>query len=308
MVERAVGLGDLHRAPRRGRRTSARASAQVARSSPRTSSRPAGPRPRGPPVNVIAGCAATVRAPARAAGASTAARTRRRCARPAAPAARPPSLGQPGDQRAERVVRDGHQHQVGAGRDLVGGQQRDAGQQPGGAVRRTRRRRRWRRRHDVRRRRAPRPGRRRPGRCRSRRRPAGRGALRCAHGRSSPRGGYRSPASVRRLPGVTARVICIALGRWPYAARMRPWREAWRPPSTAPAASTARGSAPAEHFRTSVHASPLYAGAVADACCAGWTRRSGTPTRSTWSTSAPAGASCSPACAAAAGARARGSG
>ena len=37
------------------------------------------------------------------------------------------------------------------------------------------------------------------------------------------------------------------------------------------------GAAPAGHFRTSVHASPLFAEAVRR-CCAGWTRRSAGPT------------------------------
>jgi SAM-dependent MidA family methyltransferase len=44
---------------------------------------------------------------------------------------------------------------------------------------------------------------------------------------------------------------------------MRPWREAWSAAVYGPGGFWARGSVPAEHFRTSVHASPLYAAAVA---------------------------------------------
>ena len=42
----------------------------------------------------------------------------------------------------------------------------------------------------------------------------------------------------------------------------RPWREAWAAALYAPGGFYARGEAPAAHFRTSVHASPLFAGAV----------------------------------------------
>ncbi|HST63984.1 MAG TPA: SAM-dependent methyltransferase [Mycobacteriales bacterium] len=45
---------------------------------------------------------------------------------------------------------------------------------------------------------------------------------------------------------------------------MRSWREAWTAAVYGPGGFYARGSAPAAHFRTSVHASPLYAGAVAE--------------------------------------------
>ena len=42
----------------------------------------------------------------------------------------------------------------------------------------------------------------------------------------------------------------------------RPWREAWAAALYGPGGFYARGEAPAAHFRTSVHASPLFAGAV----------------------------------------------
>ena len=53
----------------------------------------------------------------------------------------------------------------------------------------------------------------------------------------------------------------------------------------------ARGERPAAHFRTSVHASPRYAGAVLP-CSATRTPRSATRTGSTWWTSGPARVSC----------------
>jgi SAM-dependent MidA family methyltransferase len=45
---------------------------------------------------------------------------------------------------------------------------------------------------------------------------------------------------------------------------VRSWREAWATAVYGPGGFYARGSAPAEHFRTSVHASTAYAGAVAE--------------------------------------------
>ncbi len=44
----------------------------------------------------------------------------------------------------------------------------------------------------------------------------------------------------------------------------RPWREAWGAALYGPGGFYARGEAPAAHFRTSVHASPLFAAAVAE--------------------------------------------
>ncbi|HEX6755992.1 MAG TPA: SAM-dependent methyltransferase [Mycobacteriales bacterium] len=43
---------------------------------------------------------------------------------------------------------------------------------------------------------------------------------------------------------------------------MRPWREAWADALYGPGGFYTRGEAPGDHFRTSVHASALYAGAV----------------------------------------------
>jgi hypothetical protein len=40
------------------------------------------------------------------------------------------------------------------------------------------------------------------------------------------------------------------------------WREAWTAAAYGPGGFYARGEAPADHFRTSVHASPLFAEAV----------------------------------------------
>jgi SAM-dependent MidA family methyltransferase len=45
---------------------------------------------------------------------------------------------------------------------------------------------------------------------------------------------------------------------------VRSWRQAWQTALYGPDGFYARGSAPAAHFRTSVHASVLYAGAVAE--------------------------------------------
>ena len=45
---------------------------------------------------------------------------------------------------------------------------------------------------------------------------------------------------------------------------MRPWREAWERALYGPGGFYARGEAPAAHFRTSVHASPLFAAAVGE--------------------------------------------
>ena len=42
----------------------------------------------------------------------------------------------------------------------------------------------------------------------------------------------------------------------------RPWREAWAAALYGPGGFYARGEAPAAHFRTSVHASPLFAAAI----------------------------------------------
>lgn len=44
----------------------------------------------------------------------------------------------------------------------------------------------------------------------------------------------------------------------------RPWREAWETALYSPGGFYARGEAPAAHFRTSVHASPLFAEAVGE--------------------------------------------
>jgi SAM-dependent MidA family methyltransferase len=41
------------------------------------------------------------------------------------------------------------------------------------------------------------------------------------------------------------------------------WRQAWTAAAYGPGGFYARGEAPADHFRTSVHASPLFAGAIA---------------------------------------------
>ncbi|HYT10024.1 MAG TPA: SAM-dependent methyltransferase [Mycobacteriales bacterium] len=45
---------------------------------------------------------------------------------------------------------------------------------------------------------------------------------------------------------------------------MRPWREAWTAALYGPGGFYARGEAPAAHFRTSVHASRLYAAAIGE--------------------------------------------
>ena len=90
VVERAGRLGDPRPARRPARRPAPRrAAAACAGRSPRSWCRPAGRgRPRSP-VNVIAGCMASVRAPARAAGRQHGERRARpRCARPAGPGAR----------------------------------------------------------------------------------------------------------------------------------------------------------------------------------------------------------------------------
>ena len=47
------------------------------------------------------------------------------------------------------------------------------------------------------------------------------------------------------------------------------WREAWTAAAYGPGGFYARGEAPAAHFRTSVHASPLFAGAVLGAAAPG---------------------------------------
>jgi len=45
---------------------------------------------------------------------------------------------------------------------------------------------------------------------------------------------------------------------------VRPWREAWATALYGPGGFYARGEAPAAHFRTSVHASPLFAAAIGE--------------------------------------------
>src|SRR6185295_18698498 len=169
-------------------------------------------------------------------------------------------LGQAGDERSEHVVRHGDEDELGAGGDLVGGQQRHAGQQPGGPVERV-------------------GGAAgggdgavaggSQGRGQDAADPAGpdqadgqrAGALRCAHGRSSPRkwGTGRGQGN----PGPRKRAVISTAPGAPYPAWVAVrWREAWTAAAYGPGGFYTRGEAPADHFRTSVHASPLFAEAV----------------------------------------------
>ena len=195
---------------------------------------------------------ATVRAPARAAGASTAAPCAPEVCTTSWPGRQAPVSASPATSGPSTSSGTATQHQVGAGGDLVGRQQRHAGQQPGGAVDASRGSRRWRRRCGGRRRPGPRPGRCRPGRCRSGRRSAsGRAAVRSWAIQSSsgvpvavrvnPR--VREPLCDLRRPGRPGRVSRLAAppavrralrcGAWPWGGGRR-----GRPPRTGRAAST----------------------------------------------------------------------
>jgi hypothetical protein len=81
----------------------------------------------------MAGCSASGRTPTRSAGASTA----RPCApevwKVSWPASPGPGLRQALDEPGQGVVGDGEDDEVRGGDDLVGRQQGDAGEQPGGA-------------------------------------------------------------------------------------------------------------------------------------------------------------------------------
>ena len=85
------------------------------------------------PVNVIAGCRASGSAPTAVGGREHGEAVRAGGVGDELPGAQRAGLGQAGDQAGERVVGHGEQHQVGGGGDLVGGEQRDAGQQVLGA-------------------------------------------------------------------------------------------------------------------------------------------------------------------------------
>ena len=73
------------------------------------------------PVKVIAGCRASGRTPDRAAGASTASPCAPEVCATTWPARHAPVSASPATSGGELVVRDGQQHQVGPGHDLVGG-------------------------------------------------------------------------------------------------------------------------------------------------------------------------------------------
>ena len=177
-----------------------------------------------------------------------------------------PGGGQAGDQAGERVVGHGEQQQAGARGHLVGGQQRDAGQQPLGArhggVRHAGGG------HDA----VPRPG---EGRAEDGADPAGADdadgeprrvgggqgrARREVHGPFQSSEGYRSVLTWTITPQRRPSLPC---GRChgPQDGPVQPWSAAWEQALYGPGGFFVR-SVPGEHFRTSVTASGRYAEAV----------------------------------------------